>query len=271
MEKNNAIFSATMRILASLTRILLRNGVGYSAFADMAKKAYVNVAMEDFTIQDRKQSISRISILTGLHRKEVKAIQQAVIAGDESPLDEKGNRAARVISGWRQDPQFLDEQGQPARLPLKGDGATFETLVKRFSGNMPARAVLDELERVDAVIRTTDDQVQLNTLSYLPKGDEQMKLHMLGTDVSELVATIDHNLEVNHEHAYFQRKVSYDNLPQQVLARFHQISSAKAQALLDELDRYLARRDRDTNPAVKGTGRHTAGIGIYYFKTRSRS
>lgn len=99
MENHKAILSAVRRILMSLMRILLRNGIPFSAFADIAKKAYVNVAMEDFKIHGRKQSISRISILTGLHRKEVKAIQQAVIAGDDSSPDDKGNRAARVISG----------------------------------------------------------------------------------------------------------------------------------------------------------------------------
>lgn len=269
MKNNQNIFLALKRILTPLLRILLRNGVSYSTFSIVAKETFVKVAMEDFALQGRKQSISRISILTGLHRKEVKAIQQTIISGDDKHLDEKGNRAARVISGWRLDPEFRDESGNPALLAVKGEGTTFETLVKRFSGNMPARAVLDELERVCAVERIDDDRVRLKVLAYVPEGDGEMKLHILGTDVGALIDTIAHNLLADQGQAYLQRKVSYDNLPQDVLAKIRESSKAKAQTLLDDLDGYLARHDRDTNPAIKGTGRHTAGIGIYYFEKRS--
>ena len=64
----------------------------------VAKETFVKVAMEDFALQGRKQSISRISILTGLHRKEVKAIQQTIIAGDDKYMEEKGNRASRFAT-----------------------------------------------------------------------------------------------------------------------------------------------------------------------------
>lgn len=131
------------------------------------------------------------------------------------------------------------------------------------------RAMLDELERVEAVAKTDDDWVQLMTDGYLPTGDDEMKLHILGTDASELISTIEHNLDAEQGQAHFQHKVSYDNLPQEALAGFRKLSEAKAQYLLDELDRYLAQHDRDTNVAVEGTGRHTAGIGIFYFEKRS--
>lgn len=269
MENQSILFSAAIRILAPLVRIFLRNGISYGTFSALVKEAYVKVAMEDFTIEGRKQSISRVSVLTGLHRKEVKKIQENIVSGNEHPLQEKCNRAARVISGWQLDLDFLDINGRPAQLPVKGNGVTFETLVKRFSGNMPARAILDELERVGAVTQE-DGRVQLVAKAYLPKGDEDMKLHILGTDVGSLIATIDHNLRNDQEQAYLQRKVFYDNLPQEALAQFRELSKAKAQTLLDELDHYLAQQDRDTNPERTGTGRHTAGVGIYYFERQTQ-
>lgn len=269
MENHSTLFSAALRILTPLVRILLRNGVAYGTFSALVKKAYVKVATEDFTIDGRKQTVSRVSVLTGLHRKEVTRIQKDMAEGDDSTLKEKHNRAARVISGWQLDREFQGSNGAPLPLPIKGRGATFETLVRRFSGNMPVRAVLDELERVGAVAKD-DQRVRLLTPGYLPEGDEQMKLHILGTDVSALIGTIEHNLQAEKGQAHLQRKVSYDNLPQEALPKFRDVSANMAQDLLNELDRYLAKQDRDTNPDAKGTGRHTAGVGIYYFERQTK-
>ncbi len=131
---------------------------------------------------------------------------------------------------------------------------------------MPARATLDELIRVGAVKRLKDGRVRLITRSYIPRSSDSDKLHILGTDVQHLISTIDHNLEPDSIGPLFQRKVAYDNLPDDVLPKFRMLSTKKAQALLENLDRWLAQRDRDVTPTIKGTGRNKAGLGIYYFE-----
>jgi hypothetical protein len=151
-------------------------------------------------------------------------------------------------------------------LPVTGSGATFSALVKRFSGDMPARATMDELIRVGAVERLKDGRVRLITRSYVPQSSDADKLHILGTDVQYLISTIDHNLKPDTLGPLFQRKVAYDNLPDNVLPKFRKFSAKKAQALLENLDRWLAQRDRDVTPTVKGNGRNKAGLGIYYFE-----
>ena len=110
-----------------------------------------------------------------------------------------------------------------------------------------------------------DGRVRLRARAYLPARDDGMKIHILGTDVSSLITTIDHNLQANHT-PFFQRKVRYDNLPEEILPRFREMSAESAQGLLEKFDRWLSRHDRDANPSVKGTGRRTAGLGIYYFE-----
>ena len=131
---------------------------------------------------------------------------------------------------------------------------------------MPVRATLDELIRIGAVEHLEDDKIRLLAESYIPKNSDADKIHILGTDVSHLIATIDHNLQNNPIGPFFQRKVSYDNLPDEVLPHFRKHSSRKAQAFLESLDRWLAQHDRDVTPTVEGTGRNQAGIGIYYFE-----
>ena len=260
-----ALSAVVLRILRPLVRILLRHGISYGTFADLAKWVYTDVARQEFGLQGRKQSTSRVSILTGLSRKEVTRVRELKRPDDRASA-EQYNRAARVIAAWRREADFLDAEGQPAILPMSGRGATFSELVRRFSGDIPARAIRDELMQVGAVEQLEDGRIRLLAPAYVPRTSEVEKIHILGTDVSHLISTIDHNLQPDVSEPFFQRKVAYDNLPHEVLPQFRLLTLGKAQALLENMDRWLARHDRDTNPAVDGTGRSRAGIGIYYFE-----
>jgi len=262
----DTVLSRTVqRLLRPLVCILLRNGVSYGTFADLAKWVYVDVATREFAIAGRKQSTSRVAVLTGLTRKEVHRLRQPSMPRDRE-IAERYNRAARVIAGWRREREFLDAEGRPAALPMSGETGSFMSLVRRFSGDMPVRAVLDELRRVGAITELDDGRVDLVTRAYIPKTSETDKLHILGTDVAHLIATIDHNLRSDSTEPFFQRKVAYDNLPDEMLPEFRKLSADKAQLLLEELDRWLAQHDRDTESDIEGTGRNWAGVGIYYFE-----
>jgi hypothetical protein len=263
------LFAALLRLLRPLARILLRNGVSFSTFSDLAKWTYVDVATREFGIAGRKQSTSRVSVITGLSRREVMRVRK-LPRPDVTASTERHNRAARVIAAWRRESAFLDGDGNPARLPLEGPGATFSELVKRFSGNVPPRAILDELLHVGAVERRDDGNIGLLTRAYIPRKIEAHKLNILGTDVQHLISTIDHNLNPDTTEPIFQRKVSYDNLPDEVLPEFRRLFGQKAQALLENADQWLARHDRDLTSAVEGSGHNQAGFGIFFFE-RSNS
>jgi hypothetical protein len=244
--------------------------MSFKAFLDIAKHAYVEVAATEFGIPGKKQSTSRIALLSGLTRKEVQRLLDAPAANDkDSEAGERYNRAARVVAGWVRDTDFSDADGNPKVLSLQ-DGPqnrpTFAELVRRFSGDIPFRAVLDELLRVGVVEKLTDNTIQLKTRAYIPGGGDTDKLNILGTDVSDLVATIDHNLQHGAADPFFQRKVMYDNVPAEALGEFRRLSGAQAQALLERLDKWLSQHDRDTHPETTGTGRMRTGIGIYYFE-----
>ena len=263
--KNRVLYAAMARILRPLIHILIRNGISYGTFADLAKWLFVDVANRDFAIEGRKQTISRVSVITGLNRKEVKRVSELPVPDDQAS-SERYNRAARVIAGWRRDKAFRNKTGAPLDLPVSGDGATFQNLVKKYSGDMPFRAVLDELIRVGAVVRLDDNYVHLLARAYLPAGDETMKIHILGTDVAQLITSIQHNLEPDERGPFYQRKVMYDNLPQHALPAFRKLSAESAQKLLEKLDTWLSDHDRDSSSGVTGTGRNIAGLGIYYFE-----
>jgi hypothetical protein len=259
------LVQSIIKILRPLIQILLRNGISYGTFSDIAKWVYVETASRDFGIQARSPSISRISVLTGLSRKEVKRVKDLPVPAD-TEFAEQYNRAARVIAAWRREADFSDPEGKPMVLPINGEGPTFAELVKKFSGDLPFRAVLDELVHAGIVEKTADNCVRLLNRSYVPANDQGMKFHILGTDVSHLISTIGHNLSADAPQRFFQRKVSYDNLPREILPVFHSMAALSSQKLLEDLDKFLAAHDRDANPETTGSGRYSAGLGIFYFE-----
>jgi len=267
MENNQPqlLLAAIGRMMRPLIRILLRNGISFQTFADIAKNQFVEVARSEFGIEGRKQSTSRIAVITGLTRKEVTRIFRLSFPGDQKAA-ERYNRASRVVSGWRRDGDFLDSEGTPAVLALSGRARTFQELVKRYSGDMPYRAVLDELVAQGVAQRQGKTRVRLMERAYLPKADAAMKLHILGTDTGYLIDTIGHNLRPGDSEPLLQRKVLYDNLPDEALLALRRRASKMGQAFLEKLDKIFSGYDRDVNPDAGGRGRNTAGVGVYYFE-----
>ncbi len=264
-QLSQALSAAVARLLRPLVRILIRNGVPFRAFADVAQKVYLDVAMTDFQLKGRKPSVSRAAVLTGLSRKRILEIQRAA-PSDDLEVIHRYNRAARVVSGWIRDKDFLDGAGEPRPLPFEGDSADFSDLVRRYSGDVPARAMLDELLRVGAVEKTEAGEIRLLIRAYVPRRGEIEKIGILGTDVRDLIGTIDHNLEAEAGRTLFQRSVAYDNLPEEAVAAFRPLAAERAQEFLEFLDAWLALHDRDLNPDTTGTGRWRAGMGVYYFE-----
>ncbi|HEX6705857.1 MAG TPA: DUF6502 family protein [Albitalea sp.] len=261
ISPQRALKLAIGHLLRPLFRVLLRNAVSYGAFEEIAKRVYVQVTLDDFGIPGKKPSISRASILSGLTRKEVQRLlsEPAELALDTT---DRYNRAARVLTAWGRDPDFLDAAGQP--LALAPDA--FAALVKRHSGDMPARAVRDELVRVGAVQEHDDGRLAPLTGAYVPQDSPVDKIGILGTDVADLVDTIDHNLQHGSDDPRFQRKVMYHSIPVESLPAFRKLSATQAQALLEKFDRWLAEHDTDFAPAAEAPARARVGVGIYYFE-----
>lgn len=265
-----ALSAATLQLLRPLVRILLRNNVSHRTFADLAKQVYVEVAKAEFGIAGKKQTVSRIAILSGLTRKEVQRLLLPPSAA-KSIADEEYHRGSRVITGWLRDPKYGDRKGHPRPLPMEGRGASFNALVKAYSGDIPVRALLDELLRVGAVKQLKDGRICLLSRGYIPQKGSVEKLHVLGTDTADLISTIDHNVYLKPSKPRFQRKVMYDNVPVEAAKEFRTLAAAEGQELLEKLDRWLAHRDRDINPVSKGTGRVRVGLGIFQFEEREPS
>ena len=265
-DLHKVLTEAVRKILRPLVRILLRNGIAYGDFAEEVRRVYTEIAMAEFQVPGRKPSVSRTATITGLTRKEVARLVEVMENDTESSGLAPQNRAAQVVAGWVRDPDFQDGRGEPRPLSMDDTGGGFPALVKRYSGDMTARAILDELERVGAARRLDDGRVVLASRSYIPAQDDAAKIEILGTDAHYLMETIRHNLDHDADSARYQRKVLYDNLPEEYVERFRGEVAQRCQQLLEQFDHELAQQDRDLNPDAGGSGKRLAGVGIYYFE-----
>lgn len=268
-SSSQALERAVVALMRPLVRLVLKRGMAFGQFAELVKRAYVEAAEEDFTVPGRKLTISRVAVLTGLTRKEASRLMQEEPAVSESQARRRVNRAARVVSAWAVDPAFQDAHGVPLELPFDAGSSqapSFSRLVALHGADVPPRAVLDELMRVGAVGRREDGRIHLVERAYIPAGDEASKLDILGTDVADLIAAIEHNLEPDVAVRYFQRKVAYDNLPADYLPALRALLAERGQALLEEINDDMARHDRDLAGVTSDAPRRRAMVGIYYFE-----
>ena len=260
-EIGSALLAAVLHLLKPLVRILLRHGVPHSTFAEVARWAYVEVADKHFALPGKKITDSRISVLTGLTRKEVARIRAETLPEDTESF-QSYNRAARVVSAWALE---YPAKGGAKRLPLEGEHSV-ASLVKRHSGDMPVRAVVDELLRVGAIRLGPEGDVELLNRHYLPPQGERRKLVYLGEDAGDLISTIAHNLEAAPKDTFFQRKVFYDNVPEPQVAEARAVARRLGEQTIDKLLIELSPFDRDVNPSVEGEGRMRVVTGIYYYE-----
>ncbi len=279
-ERKPIIIRAIRRILDPLVRLLLRFDISHSEFSEISKRSYVDMAYKYFSLPKRKMTFSRISVLTGLTRKEIVRLTK-IKEDDVITKKTKGsiNRATLVIGGWLQDEMMLDHNKQPKVLPLKGEGASFETLVSRYSGDVTARAILDELVRINAVEVKKNKTVKLLIHAYIPKSDEIAQLELVSKHTGDVMGTSIHNITSNQEDARFQREVVYTDMSAEVVKEFQEYSAKRSMELLVEFNQWLAEKntnkennnkknnDNDNdkeNEKCKKIER--VGVGVYFFK-----
>src|SRR5262245_27074407 len=127
------LLGAYRKLLQPLVRIMIRSGISFGEMAEVLKTVFVEVAARDFDLPERKTSLSRIAIITGLTRKEV-ARQQEVLRSGALDVDGNLNRITRVLQGWHADPTFTGPYGMPMELPFESPtSASFATLVRKHS------------------------------------------------------------------------------------------------------------------------------------------
>jgi Family of unknown function (DUF6502) len=260
------LLSAYRRILKPLVRVLIRNGVSFGELSELLKNVFVEVAERDFNLPGRKTSQSRVAIITGLTRKEVAKQKRILDSGETLNVVTNLNRVIRVLVGWHADPEFTGPYGMPLELPFDSTtGPSFSDLVRRHSGDMAARAMLDELLRVHAVEKLTTGLLKVLTRTYIPESLNPDSLQRFGEVIRDFITTYAHNLEKKRP-GRFERIVFADNgLRDDLMAGFDALIRTKGHNLLVELDNWLSAQETSPSARSKEAKRVKTGVGIYHF------
>ena len=184
-------------VLQPLARLMIDHGLQLPSMVELLKKALVDEAVDGYGLADKGNSDTRIALLTGVHRKDVKRLRDApVSAGPASPMVPV---AASVVARWISEPRFLnaDQTARAlARTPSRGSAGEpdFTTLVAEVTSDVGARAVLDELERLGVVELREDGYVALKSTAFVPHEGLSESFHFLAASVSDHLSAAVHNL-----------------------------------------------------------------------------
>lgn len=258
---------AIRRLLRPMVRQLIAYGVSYSAFSQILKELYVEVAEQDFALPYKRQTDSRVALMTGLNRKDVHQLRrrapQAHAAATEDTV------AAQVVIGrWMAGPPYATPDGLPRRLAYESErpnAASFARLVRDLGIDAPVRSVLDELLRVGAVELLPNGDVELRQQAHIPAGDADAKFKLLGADPAELFTTMMHNIE-QPDAPRLQRKVVYDNVGSEALEQLRAEARQVGEEFIRRANTLLASYDRDRNPQAPDGRRMRVVLGAYYFE-----
>lgn len=253
MNSNNIkqlILSAARTMIRPVVRVLIHNGVTYSEFCKLAKAEFVEVCANDFGLQGRPTNMSRIATMTGIDRKEVKRVKDALEQND--PVAETQNaqdRLTRILSAWHQDADYLSDAGEPIILAadIESERLSFPGLVKRYGGDIPVSTILKELIGSGCVEKTSSGDLRVLKRFYVPANNNPESLLRASAVSSEILNTMFHNLYVvgkeKRARPRFERRASNNAIPAKQAAAFERFVELQGQELLERVDAWLTEHE----------------------------
>ena len=258
-ELNHATRAACFRLLRPVVRILLRFGVSWKEFAEIAKVVFVDVARQEYGVHGRPTNASRVAMMSGLSRREVGEIRKR-LETDEEPLDiEPKSKLARVLTGWYTDPEFTGDGG-PAVLTE----ADFLTLAHRYAGDIPDQAITKEMLSLGLMERA-DGGFQVTRREYVGDPADPDIVRQMGEALHNHGVSVAHNLDPDREDAWFERYAANDRMPAGSAARLNDLLQRDGQAFLEKVDAWLSEHEAGGDGAAP-RGASRVGVGIYLFE-----
>jgi len=260
-----ALVQALRHALRPLVKLMLSRGVTFTYASELLKSLFVEVADRDFRLDDKAPTDSRVSLVSGVHRKEVSRLRLAMESGEET-VPEVVSLGAQVVAQWMGAPPYIDDAGEPrplARFASEGAELSFEALVARVNRDIRPRVVLDEWLRLGVVHIDEDGRVCLNAGAFVPsKGFDEMSFY-LGHNLHDHAAAATHNL-MGGQPPFMERSVHYDGLGAEAVGRLaEQSATLGMQALVAVNKSALAAAKRAGKADASPRQRMTFGVYFY--------
>ena len=260
-ELRESLLDACRLLLQPVASIVMRCGVTWREFAELSKSVFVQVASEEFGRRGRPTNVSRVSILTGISRKEIKR-QRELLASVRPARAGKTTDATRLLSGWHQDEEFRSADGGPSRLDEFGPAPSFESLFARYGGDTPRQTLLKELIAAGSVRRLDSGLLEVMTRYHMPSPMNESFLRFLGTNLYDHAMTLRNNLSGGSDVTpRFEGFAVDDRIDPGSVTAFKQFVDARAQQFLEEIDLWLHEHRADPTNSKVSLAR--LGVGLY--------
>lgn len=259
-----SLVMALRRLLRPLVRLLLSFSVQYPYLANLLKLTYVEVATREFPLDDRPQTDSRISLLTGIHRQDVKRLRGEMVS--DAPPPPAVSLGAQLVSRWLAEPVYQDGKGRPkplARLATQGGEASFERLVQSVNKDIRPRVVLDEWLRLGVAEIDKQDHVVLRTDAFVPAHGVEEKLFYFGKVIHDHLATSEHNL-TSGQPPLLDRCVYFDQLTQQSAEQLADYARSLAGEAMQALNRRAL--ELQQADAANPNASYRVNFGLYFYR-----
>ena len=257
-----ALWAALRRLLRPLAKLLLGRQITYPQLAGLLKEIFVEVADEDFQLKGKRQTDSRISLLTGIHRKDVKRLRQPPVAPGSAPASL--SLGEQIHSRWISRPEWLDEAGRSLPLPRQaGPGEpSFEALVESVSRDIRPRSVLDEWMRLGVAHLDEEGRVALDAAAFVPSKGFDEKAFYLGRNVADHLAAAAHNL-THESDTFVERSVYYNRLSGASGRELQVLSEERGMEALQAVNRRAAELQAADRGAPDNDQRFSFGIHVF--------
>lgn len=267
--KEKALAKALSNMLRPLVRLLIHQDITYVGLLNLLKRTYVEVAEESFSIETKKLTDSRISLLTSIHRGDVKRIRTENI-NQPTEKELKASLSSQLISIWMGHQGYIDSEGNPLVLfRCQQDGSpSFEEMVFSVSKDKHPRSILDEWlsQGLVALIQDEEgDKIQLKQTGYVPVEDFEEKLFFAGKNIGSHLTAVAHNLE-NKTPAMLDRAVYYSNLTDESIEKIEALSKERMMAVLTEINQ-LANQLQEQDSALDNAAENAnkeMHVGAYF-------
>lgn len=258
------VAAACRQLLRPIVRLLLKAGMNWKEFADLSKTAFIEVATREFGIRGRPTNASKVALMTGINRHEVRR-QQEQLAAAVQPVPTYLGAAQRVLSGWHQDPDYVAEGGEPRWLPESGPAPSFQDLCRRYAGDMPASALLREFRRVGAVAEAGEGLLRAAMRTYIQARLDPEKIVRAGSVLEDLGNTVVFDLTAPASaRLRFERRAENASIDLRDVPEFQDFLEREGMAFLERVDQWLTERERN-DPSAPGT-RVRLGVGVYHLQ-----
>ncbi|MCH8250347.1 MAG: hypothetical protein IH913_12165, partial [Proteobacteria bacterium] len=242
---------------------MIAQGVTHAEFSDTAKEVYVETAVRHFEADGRINK-SRIAILTGLTRKEVKNVIDRALTTDFK--ERTYSRPARVLTGWYSDPAYQGPYGIPLELPYDitdAESRSFVELVRRYSGDMAPRQMLNQLIESGSVIEV-DGKYKAVSRTFTHSTLSPALIRRLGSVGYRVFSSAAKNIDLDDRgKGLFDRMVFADEgCTDEVIELFDEFIRVRGQGFLEELDVWFSSR-KDLNKA--GQKRKETGLYMVHY------